>query len=224
MPPLVAAPLITAAVIGGGAMVSSAVIGSRAAGSAAKKETEAATHAADVAAQSNREALDFQKQQAKQELARAEAAQHANYDQWAARQRRLSNLSVLTGAGTMEIPDYRPIPVLPDADASATTPGAPPPSGPPAPGGTPPPGTVPVGRAVPRPGTTGSNVVSMADAIGPPTQYGRGRYTPPGTRAVTAGTGGSADMVLLKAPTGATRLMPRSQADQYLARGAQIVG
>lgn len=51
---------------------------------------DANSEAARLAAQSSREALDFEKQKAAQERADYIAAQNASYEQWAARERRLS--------------------------------------------------------------------------------------------------------------------------------------
>lgn len=181
MPPAVAAASITAGGLFGGAALQS-----RSAGQVAKRETEAANYAAQQQAKAAADALAFQKQQAAQDLAIAESTQHANYDQWAARQGRLSNLSVLTGAGKQNIPGYVPIPVAPQA----------------------PPTAAPTDVWNGAPPAQGSTVTSMS-ALMP-------------QRAPTPGVSG--DVVMLKAPTGQTKMVPRSQVAHYQQLGAQVMG
>ncbi len=108
MPAAIAIPLAlgagTAAAGLGGAYMSSS-----ASKDAADMQTQAANHAADVQKQSADAALAFQKQQAAQDLANAQAAQRGNYDQWAAKQGRLSTLGQMVGMKAFQIPAYVPI-------------------------------------------------------------------------------------------------------------------
>jgi len=83
--------------------------GSSAATKSARLQTEAANRAAEIQSQSAREALDFQKAEAARNQAVAEQTRHANYDQWAAEQRRRGTLGQLLGLGPPEIPGYVPI-------------------------------------------------------------------------------------------------------------------
>lgn len=106
MPPLVAAAAVTA----GGALAGGAMA-SRSANNAANQQTAAANHAADVQAQSAREALAFQQQQAALDAARADAIQRANYEQWRAREGRISDFGSMVGLGPRSIPNYVPLPM-----------------------------------------------------------------------------------------------------------------
>lgn len=108
MPAAVALP-IALGVGTAGAGIVGGVLQANAARDAAKLQTDAAGHAADVQAKSAADALAFQKQQAAQDLYTANQTQRANYDQWRARQGRLSNLAVLLGQRPFQIPDYVPI-------------------------------------------------------------------------------------------------------------------
>jgi hypothetical protein len=83
---------------------------SNAAEKSAKLTTDAANKGADLQAQSNREALDFQKQQAALDAARADAIQRANYQQWAAREGRMSSIGQALGLPARDIPAYQPLP------------------------------------------------------------------------------------------------------------------
>lgn len=179
--------LITAAAAPAGAQVAGSYLQSRGANKATKAQVDAANYAAQQQAKSAADALAFQKQQAAQDLAIAESTQHANYDQYAARQGRLSNLSVLTGAGKQDIPAYVPIPVAPQA---------------------PPPVAAPADVWNGAPPAQGSTVTSMS-ALMP-------------QRAPTPGVGG--DVVMLRAPTGQTKMVPRSQVAHYQQLGAQVMG
>lgn len=96
MPAALLIPAITAAA-GAGATIY-----------AANKSSGAAEHAADLQSQANTQALSFEQQQAQQQQANFEATQRANYDQWAAREQRLSNLGSLVGLGPRQIPAYVP--------------------------------------------------------------------------------------------------------------------
>lgn len=75
----------------------------------AKMQAGAADDAAQAQLQASREALAFQKQQAAQDLSNAQAAQRGNYDQWAAKQGRLSTLGQMVGLKPFQIPAYVPI-------------------------------------------------------------------------------------------------------------------
>lgn len=176
MPPLVAAAAITA----GGAIAGGA-LSAHASGKAADAETAAANHAADVQAKAAADALAFQKTQAAQDLATANTTQKANYDQWSAREGRLSNLSALTGGGRFDIPAYVPI-----ANVNAVTPNGLPP-------GTRP--DAPVLRpASPQAPISSPYQATMADAMMP---------QPVASPAVSPS--GGAGVVTLKSPTGEVR-------------------
>jgi hypothetical protein len=108
MPIGIGAGTAIAGIVGGGAALTGAALQSHAAGSAADKQTAAANHAADVEAQSNREALAFQKQQAAYQAQQDEVNRRANYDQWAAKQRKVGSIGQMLGLGGTEIPAYVP--------------------------------------------------------------------------------------------------------------------
>lgn len=87
------------------------IAGAMAAGAtiyAAHKQSNSADKAAQLQSQANTQALDFEKQQAQQEQANYEAAQKGNYDQWRAREERVSQLGPLVGLPARQIPDYVP--------------------------------------------------------------------------------------------------------------------
>lgn len=149
-------PLVAAAAIGAGGAIGGGLISSHSAGSAAKQQTDAANHAADVQGKAAADALAFQKAQAAQDLITANATQKANYDQWAARQGRLSNLSVLTGAGKFDIPAYAPIPTAPQTPAAPTSYAAPVAAQP-----------APIGYSQAGATNTPSNTTSMASLAAP---------------------------------------------------------
>lgn len=104
MPPLVAA----AAVAAGGAIVG-AKMQSGAAKSAAQIQSDAATKAAQLQADANEKTLAFQKEQAAADLARANAVQQGNYNQWASREGRLSDFGQALGLSARNIPAYVPL-------------------------------------------------------------------------------------------------------------------
>lgn len=101
-------PAVGAAAIAGGAAIYRAHKQSSAANNAAKLTTSAANHAADVQGKSAAEALTFQRQQAENDAKNTEATRRANYDQWAARERRLGSVGEALGYGTRNIPAYVP--------------------------------------------------------------------------------------------------------------------
>lgn len=116
--------LVAGATAGGA--VASGAIQSRAAGKAADAQTQASNYAAEQQAKSAREALAFQRQQAHQDFLNAQNAQRGNYDQWAARQGRLSTLGQMVGSKPFVIPAYVPMQEAPEA---GTPPAGLPPSG-----------------------------------------------------------------------------------------------
>lgn len=101
-------PIVAAAIIAGAATAGGAVIASKSAKSAANQQVNAANHAADVQSKSAGDVLAFQRQQAEADYQNSEGSRHANYDQWAASQRRLQTLNDLLGLGPREIPGYVP--------------------------------------------------------------------------------------------------------------------
>jgi hypothetical protein len=113
--------------IGAGISAGSSIYGANkqagAAETAAKLQTDAANHAADVQAQSNREALQFEREQAAYAAQQTEVDRHANYDQWAARQRRVGSIGDYLGfKGTANnLPAYVPG-VVPDFGSAVASP------------------------------------------------------------------------------------------------------
>ncbi len=124
MPIGIGAGTAIAGIVGGGAALASGALQSHAAGNAADLNTQAANHAADVQAQSARDALAFQRQQAAQDFNNAQAASRGNYDQWAARQGRLSTLGQMVGQKPFVIPAYVPMQQAPDAPQQQANPQA----------------------------------------------------------------------------------------------------
>ena len=108
MPAAVAIPL---AMAGGSAIagIAGAKIQSGAAGRAADAQTQAANKAAEIQAQSAREALQFQREAAAQDAQRFDVTQRGNYEQNAARERRLGSIGQLVGLAPREIPAYQSI-------------------------------------------------------------------------------------------------------------------
>ncbi len=113
MPAAIAIPLALGAGTATAGIVG-AKLSSNAARDAAGLSTDAANHAADVQAQSARDALAFQRQQAQQDFNNAQAASRGNYDQWAARQGRLSTLGQMVGQKPFVIPAYVPMQQAPE--------------------------------------------------------------------------------------------------------------
>jgi hypothetical protein len=143
MPAGAAAPFFWGAIASAGGSVAAAAIGSHASGKAADKQVEATTRAAELQKQSNDEALAFQKEEARRAYIAAESDRHANYDQWAAGQRRLSTVGDLLGLGPREIPAYVPMPAYDTGSGSTPAPSsAMPASAMPASASATPPGTV----------------------------------------------------------------------------------
>jgi hypothetical protein len=107
MPAIAAVPLIAAAV-SGGASVAGSAIAAHGSNKAAQSSIAAANHAADVEAQSQAEALAFQRQQAENTYRNTEVNRRGNYDQWAARESRLGSIGQLLGYGARPVPAYVP--------------------------------------------------------------------------------------------------------------------
>lgn len=128
-----AAPAIAAAAKGfpwGSVLGSAFSVGGQLFG--AKMASDANDRAAELASQSQREALDFQKQMASQEQANFITAQNANYDQWAAREKRLSpyrasgqganqTLAGLLGLPAIDMPPPAPPPQFQTMDFGGKT-------------------------------------------------------------------------------------------------------
>lgn len=101
--------IVVASIIGAAATTGATVYATRKSGQAAALQTQTANHAADVQGQGAAAALQFQKEQAARDQAQFETTQHANYDQWAAREGRLGALGEMIGMGSRNIPGYVPV-------------------------------------------------------------------------------------------------------------------
>jgi hypothetical protein len=92
------------------------------AGEGAELQVNAANRAADLSKQSNDAALEFQKQQAALDAARANATQQANYEQFRAHEQRLSDFGQALGLAPRNIPAYQPLPqTLPSTQTTPTS-------------------------------------------------------------------------------------------------------
>jgi hypothetical protein len=122
--PLAAIGIGLGTAIAGGATAAGSLIGASkqasAAQNAAKLQTDASNQAAQLQAKAAAETLAFQKQQAAQDLATTNATQQANYNQWAAREGRLSNFQQALGMAPRNIPAYQPLPNSTAATLSST--------------------------------------------------------------------------------------------------------
>lgn len=191
------------AAIGAGIGAGASLFGAKEQGNAATKsaqiQSDAAKYASDAQTKSSAAALAFQQQQAAQDLVTANATQKANYDQWAAKEGRLSNLSALTGGGTFKIPDYVPIPTGGAAPVASAAPNVSPIPG--------------VGlNAGAQPATPSPYTTTMAQAMTPqPAQAGMSGTNPNG-------------LVMMKAPTGQTKMVPASMVSHYTQQGATVIG
>lgn len=76
---------------------------------AANAQVQAAREAQAAQTKANEDALAFQKQQAAEDLARANALQQGNYNQWASREGRLSDFGSMLGLSPRNIPAYVPL-------------------------------------------------------------------------------------------------------------------
>ena len=83
------APLVGAAIIGGGAQAVGSAFQSRGTGQAANRQAQASTRAAELQRQTSQEQLDFTKEQSRYLMAQAERDREANYNQWLADQRNV---------------------------------------------------------------------------------------------------------------------------------------
>jgi len=108
MPPAVAVAALTAAGTIGASTIGGA-LSSRAQSKAAKLQTDAANKAAQLQTESADKVLAFQREQAARDLAMAERSRRGNYDQWAARERRIGSAGQYLGLGGREIPGYVPL-------------------------------------------------------------------------------------------------------------------
>jgi len=89
-------------------------------------QTSAAQQAALIKAKSDAEALAWEKQQAAIQQQNFNATQRANYDQWAARENRMSSLGGLVGLPARNIPAYmQSTAVVPTGTGQTGTSGAP---------------------------------------------------------------------------------------------------
>lgn len=79
---------------------------SNAAEHGADVQTTAANHAADLQSKAAADALAFQKQAAENDFKNQELTRQANYNQWAAREQRLSSFGQMLGLGPRDIPAY----------------------------------------------------------------------------------------------------------------------
>lgn len=107
-----------------GTAIALAIAGAASAGTsiyAAHKQSDTALQSANIQSaasdkavaaqtQSTKEALDFQKSQAAQDLVTHNATAKANYDQWAARESRISSLGQALGLAPRDIPAFVPTP------------------------------------------------------------------------------------------------------------------
>lgn len=100
----------------------SAQIQADAARETARLQTEAATKAAQLQKESSDAALGFTKQQALYGAQSAETDRSANYQQWAAKERRLGSIGEMVGLGQRDIPSYVPSPT-PNFDTPTPPPG-----------------------------------------------------------------------------------------------------
>lgn len=88
-------------------MLASTAVGAGASLYGANKAASGANHAADLQSRASQDALAFQRGESTRDQANFEATQHANYDQWAAREGRIGQLGDLLGMGPRQIPAYR---------------------------------------------------------------------------------------------------------------------
>ena len=101
--------LLLAGLGAAGGQAASAAIASKSAGKSAQLQTQAATEGARIQAESAQKALDFQKAEAARIAQQEEVNRRANYEQWAAQQRRHGTLGDLLGLAPQEIPGYVPL-------------------------------------------------------------------------------------------------------------------
>lgn len=129
-----------------GGLAVAAIVGASSASAAtgiygAKKVSSSADRAAAIQAEAANKALEYTKAKDAQDRADSLAAQKANYEQWSARERRMSpyrasgqgasqTIANLLGLPAVDIPAPAPPPSFLDAPAASAPPGGtPPPSG-----------------------------------------------------------------------------------------------
>lgn len=88
---------------------------------ATKMQVDANTSAAQIQSASAAEELAFKRRQAEIDWQNQQQTARANYDQWRAREGRLSSLGVMTGLAPRNIPDFQPG-IDPGFDTGATPP------------------------------------------------------------------------------------------------------
>lgn len=98
------------ALIGAGIGLFGSLFGAHKQSQGVQQQVDAAKYAADLQAKATAEALAYTRAQADREYAMAESTRHANYDQWAAAQRRLGTVGQMLGLGDRDIPAYVPFP------------------------------------------------------------------------------------------------------------------
>jgi len=111
---------VAAGTAGGAAIAAHETAG--AAKEGAQLQTTAANHAADLQSAAADKTLALTKQQAETDWRNSQQTQRANYDQWAAREGRLSSLGAMVGLGPREIPAFSEG-VDPHFDTGPTAPG-----------------------------------------------------------------------------------------------------
>lgn len=119
-------PDVLRTAIGTGGNLVGGIIQTKAAQAAADAQAAAAKYAADLQDAAAKRTEQFLREQAENQFQNSEASRHGNYDQWRARETRLSNLSATLGAGARDIPDYVPgvdPRYLPGGTTSSTTTG-----------------------------------------------------------------------------------------------------
>lgn len=197
----------TAAVVAGHEQASAATDAanttSAAATKAAQLQTDAANHSADVQGKSAANALAFQEKQAAQDLATANATQRANYDQWAAKEGRLSTLGQSIGLKPFQIPSYVPITSASGVTQTGTPAGTVAPSG--------------VGAAAPSAASGAPNVTTLGSAIARAPAL---NVPQPLAGAAPAAQGGFVNM---KNVAGQVQRVPMFQVEPYKAIGYSVV-
>lgn len=77
---------------------------------ATKQMADASDRAGKVTEKGTADTIEYTKQKDAQDRETANATAHANYDQWAAREGRLSTLGEMVGVGGRNIPAFAPMP------------------------------------------------------------------------------------------------------------------
>lgn len=108
----------------GAGLVAGAKIQSGGAQKGAQIQSDAALQAAKIQAEANDKAQATLRAQQAQDLAIADSTQHANYNQWAAREGRMSDFGAALGLAPRNIPAYQPIPGAANSGPAASSPAA----------------------------------------------------------------------------------------------------